>query len=147
MTNKEKYKKVSEKIRKLEKKQDKLYNLLREEDLPLKDKLNLVLNSDSSSTYIVDRAENGILDKLLEDYVRYETVDMDDVVSRIQEWYIIDTYEGNNEMLLFFDETPISLDDYNKLIEDRMSIITLEQFYNTINNIVDNGVSSFKFDW
>lgn len=149
MTSKEKYDEICNKINELQIEKDLMFDKLLSEDLPLKDKFNIVINSDREYDYIISYSPNGILDTLLDGdrYRRHETISLEHIACDFHTNFALPTYKEYLEVCNFLD-SKITKEDYKKVFESNYSIkITLEQFYEFVDDVIKGGVSSFEFDW
>ncbi len=152
MTNKQKYDAIVEKINALEVEKNKIYQEMISEDMSDKDKFHLIVDSDIHCNSIISYNYNGgVLDKMLdgEYYQRHETVYIDNINTSLLESYVLPTYEEQLEMNAFLNYTDnYTKEDYEKSTNYTYSKnVTMEQFKEYVQDVINGGVSSFKFDW
>lgn len=149
MTREEIIKEIKETEERLIELKDKLDNT---PTTSLKEQFQNVLIKGESNSFLINYTSGGFIDEYvsnrLSNWVRGETVYIEELVESISYNYLVDDYKDYLEILdILGDEEVYDESEYNKCLENNFETKPKQYFLDFINDVIKAGVSEFEIDW
>lgn len=116
-------------------------------ELSLKEKLDNTLRYGKEDGYVI-MSDHPLVRPYLANSERYETIDVGMMIESIFDSYQCETLEDHNEVEDIFDYPESDKENFEyRRKSNWVKIAKKEDFISLAEGIVEEGVSSFKFDW
>lgn len=146
----ENLKQTEEKISKLQKHKEKLFQDLNKfPNLTDKEKLFDIMNYGSEKSWVINFTEDGLIHEYLQNLeYRGTEVSVKEMVESILEDNICDNLEDTNEILNLFSFKILNEDEFEEVESKSYTEIRSKQdFLDMVEDIIEAKCSTFKFDW